>query len=221
MRKVVIICLYSLKNINTLTVKSIVLSLMVIELETNYDIGKLIRDNLEDFEMDNNTQKYLMEQVLNHPERCYRELEKLKLYCYDKKKIIKEDIDKLVMPSIDDNIFKLIDAIVKKEKRKAFKTYEDMILHNEEPAKILVLLANRFRLYYQVKVLSKRIYRDEEIGRIIGSHPYPVKLAREVVYDYSEKELLSYLKKLAEIDLSIKTGKTYQNIALETFILSL
>ena len=26
----------------------------------------------------------------------------------------------------------------------------------------------------------------EEIGKIIGSHPYPIKLARNVIYKYDE-----------------------------------
>ena len=190
-------------------------------IEPTIDPITLIDENLEDFKMSIDTKRYLIDKVLSNPERIFRELDKLKLYAFDKKEITKEMIDNLVHKEMDDNIFHLIDAILKKDKKEAFQIYEDMILLNEEPTKILILLANRIRLYYQVKVLSKTIYRDEEIGRIVGSHPYPVKLARGVVYDYSEKELLSYLSRLSEIDLEIKTGKTYQNIALENFILSL
>lgn len=190
-------------------------------IEPVVDPIRLIDENLEDFTMSMDVKRYLVDKVLSSPERVYRELDKLKLYAYDKKEITKDMVDNLVHKEMDDNIFHLIDAILKKNKKEAFQIYEDMMLLNEEPTKILILLANRIRLYYQVKVLSKTIYRDEEIGRIIGSHPYPVKLARGVVYDYSEKELLGYLLRLSEIDLEIKTGKTYQNIALENFILSL
>lgn len=190
-------------------------------IEPTIDPISLIDENLEDFKMSLDAKRYLVEKVLSSPERVFRELDKLKLYAYDTKEITKDMIDNLVHKEMDDNIFHLIDAILKKNKKEAFQIYEDMILLNEEPTKILILLANRIRLYYQVKVLSKTIYRDEEIGRIVGSHPYPVKLARGVVYDYTESELLGYLSRLAQIDLEIKTGKTYQNIALENFILSL
>lgn len=190
-------------------------------IEPVVDSMKLIDENLENFTMPSDVKKHLIDKVLSSPERVYRELEKLKLYAFDSKKITKEMVDLLVTKEMDDNIFHLIDAILKKDKKEAFQIYLDMILLNEEPTKILILLANRIRLYYQVKVLSKTIYSDDEIGRIIGSHPYPVKLARSVVYDYSEKELLSYLSRLSEIDLKIKTGKTYQNVAFENFILSL
>ena len=62
---------------------------------------------------------------------------------------------------------------------------------------------------------------SEEIGKIIGSHPYPVKLSRAIIRDFEEDDLLTYLDQLAHIDRNIKMGKTYQNIAFETFILTL
>lgn len=189
--------------------------------EAELDIYKLISENLENYQMDKETQRFLVDRVLNNYERVLNELEKLKLYKYDSKIITKDDIEMVVTKTIDDNIFSLIDAIVNKDKKNAFMIYEDMLLHNEEPIKILILLANKIRLLYQVKVLSKTIYSDDEIGRIIGSHPYPVKLARGIIHKFNEKDLLKYLHELSNIDINIKTGKTYQNIGLEQFILTL
>lgn len=190
-------------------------------VQINLDIYELILENLENYQMDRTTQKFLVDRTLNNYERVINELEKLKLYKYDSKIITKEDVENIVTKTIDDNIFALIDSIIAKDKKSAFMIYEDMLLHNEEPMKILILLANKIRLLYQVKVLSKTIYSNEEIGRIIGSHPYPVKLARAIIYKFSEKDLLKYLHELSNIDISVKTGKTYQNIGLEQFILTL
>lgn len=190
-------------------------------IDTNIDILKQIEDELGEYQMSLLDRKYFAERTLNNYERIINEIAKLKLFKGEEKNITREDIDKLVTKTIDDNIFTLVDAIIKKDKKQAFEIYEDMLLHNEEPIKIMILLANKIRLLYQVKVLSKTIYRDEEIGKIIGSHPYPVKLAKNIVRNFKEQELLNYLDKLAHIDIDIKTGKTYQNIALETFILTL
>ena len=190
-------------------------------VDTTLDIYKLISQNLEDYQMDIETQKFLVDRTLNNYERVINELEKLKLYKYDDKVILKEDIENIVVKTIDDNIFALIDSIIAKDKKNAFMIYEDMLLHNEEPMKILILLANKIRLLYQVKILSRTIYLDDEIGKIIGSHPYPVKLARGIIHKFSESDLLKYLHELSNIDISVKTGKTYQNIGLEQFILTL
>ena len=189
--------------------------------EASLDLDRLLTTHLEDYQMDFATREYLKSRVGNIPERLVQEIEKLKLYCYDTKQITKEVIGLLVMETLEDNIFHLIDAIVQKRKQEAFALYEDMLLHGEEPTIILILLANRYRLFYQVKVLSKSLYRDEEIARVIGSHPYPVKLARSVISQYKEEELLQFLEQLASIDFAIKSGKTYQNVALEMFFLRL
>ena len=190
-------------------------------LDTEINLFKLLEEELEDYQMNDQDKRYLIERTLNNYERTIHEVQKIKLFKGDNKNITRKDIDDLVTKTIDDNIFTLVDAIIKKDKKQAFEIYEDMLLHNEEPMKIMILLANKIRLLYQVKILSKTIHRDEEIGKIIGSHPYPVKLAREIVWDFKEEDLLSYLNQLAHIDINIKMGKTYQNIAFETFILTL
>lgn len=190
-------------------------------IEEEFDIYKMINSSLQEYEMDKDAIDLLVNYTLNNIEKALNELEKLKLYKYDTKKITKDDVINLVSKTIDDNIFDLIDAIINKDKKKSFEIYREMLDKSGEVNKILILLANKFRLLYQVKVLSKTYYRDEDIGKIIGSHPYPVKLARPIINKFSEDELLSYIKKLSDIDIDLKTGNTYQNIAFETFILSL
>lgn len=182
---------------------------------------QLLKENLEDFEMPMDARTRLLERCLQDPSKVLSEVEKLKLYKYDEKIITKEDVDQVVEKTIDDNIFGLIDAIVRKEKAKAIEVYHELLLHNEETTKILILLANRFRLMYQVKVLEKKIYNNDEIARQLGVHRYPVQLAREAGKSFLEKDLLHYLDKLATLDYEMKSGNTYQNIAFEMFLLSL
>lgn len=190
-------------------------------VEDNFNINQMIKDNLDDYQMDSATQELLIEYTLGNYERCMNELSKLKLYKYDDKIILKSDVEQLVSRSIEDNVFELIDAIVNKDKKKAFEIYEEITEKAGEVNKVLILLANKFRLLYQVKILSKTYYKDEDIGKIIGSHPYPVKLARGMINKFSENDLLNYLRKLSIIDTDLKTGNTYQNIAFEVFMMSL
>jgi len=95
-------------------------------LEANLDVYKLIEENLEDYQMDRDTQRFLVDRTLNNYERVVNELEKLKLYKYDSRVITKEDIESIVTRTIDDNIFALIDSIIAKDKKNAFMVYEDM-----------------------------------------------------------------------------------------------
>lgn len=185
------------------------------------DMRTFLRNHLEDYKMENMEIEYLIARCLNHYEKIERELEKLKLYCYDKKEITKSDIDLVVEKSIDDNIFDLVDAITKKEKSVALEIYQELLLHNEEPLKILVMVANQFRLIYQVKVLKEEQNNESEISKMLGVHPYRVKLAAEKARIYSSQALLQYLNQLAKLDLEMKNGETFQNVGFEFFLLNL
>lgn len=189
--------------------------------KTEIDIYKEIDFIKEDYKIDNQTIKYLVDYLNNDNYRIINEFQKLKLYKLEEKEITIKDIDEVVIRNIDDDIFKLIDYIIMKDKKNAFLVYNSLVIKNVYPVKIMVVLANKFRLLYQVKVLSKRFRTAKEIAEIIDSHPYPVELAKKIIHRYSEKDLIKILNKLAQIDLEIKTGKVYKDTSFELFILSL
>ena len=49
-------------------------------------------------------------------------------------------------------------------------------------------------------------------------HEYPIKLAREKSYKYTEKQLLDDLYKLSELDLAIKSGTSTGEVEFETLL---
>ena len=119
------------------------------------------------------------------------------------------------------DIFKFVDDIINKNKKDAIKTYKELIKLNEEPIKIVALLASKFRLMYQASLLAKKGYTEEDISNILGVHKYPVHLAIISGYKYSSEILLKYLNDLADLDIGIKTGEKDKELALELFILNL
>ena len=96
-----------------------------------------------------------------------------------------------------------------------------MIKMNEEPIKIIVMLANQFRIMYQSKKLTKMGNSVNNIAELLGIHPYRVKLALEKGSKYSENDLISNLYKLATLDEEIKMGKKDKYLALELFLISI
>ena len=101
-----------------------------------------------------------------------QEINKLMLYKKDDKKIISSDIEELVCRPIVDNVFELIDAVIKKDIKKIFDLYNRLLFQGEEPIKIIVILANQFRLIYQVKRLKKLGYTENDIISRLRIHPY-------------------------------------------------
>ena len=190
-------------------------------IEEISDINSLIKNRLEDYIMDNSAINKLIEYCRSDHERIFNELEKLKLYKIDSKTITVADIEEIVSPVLDDNIFHFVDSILSGNKEYAFKLYHNFILHGEQVVYMLILITNKVRLIYQVKILSSQGNSDKDISKLLKIHEYPVKLAREAGYRYSEKHLLEVLEKLSELDLNIKSGETLGEVEFETLLASI
>lgn len=189
------------------------------EFNDELDITSLVRKQFKDYNINYQTINLLIDRVGNNPLIMQNEINKIKIYKDNDKNITDEDILNLTTKKIDIDIFKLIDYIVKKDKEKAIELYTEMLKMNEEPLKIVVILANQFRIMYQSKQLLKKGYSEKEISSILKIHPYRVKLAIQNSRQYESKTLLKYLNDLADIDIGIKTGILNKDLALELFIL--
>jgi len=190
-------------------------------IEGEVQIKDIVKNNLDNYQMDLPTINYLIEYCNNDNERILQELEKLKMYKLEDRIIEKQDVNEIVSKSIDDNIYSLIDFIINNKKKEAYEVYNELLLHGEQVSNIISKLANKIRLIYQVKIFLKQGQSDLEISRLLKIHSYPVKLARESSYQYSEKLLLEYLNKLSNLDYDIKSGNGNPSIVFETFIASI
>ena len=158
----------------------------------------------------------LKDYVDNNYNRALNEVEKLKLYKQDDKVINSDDIKLVVSKSFDGNIFSLIDAVNKKDKVKVFSIFYELV-NNDDEIKIISILANNYRLIYKIKVLCKDMLDDDVIKRL-KLHPYRFKLLKEQGYNYTEDDLLNYLKELSELDIKIKSGAIDKRLGMELFL---
>lgn len=182
----------------------------------NYDF---IKNEFKDYNIERSTINLLLERVGNNFLILKQEIDKIKLYKGDDKNINDDDIINLTHKNVDTNIFKLIDSIISNNKSLALEIYHEMLNINEEPLKILILLANQFRLMYQAKSLKQKGLTEKDIATTLKAHPYSVKLAIRNGQKYSSTTLLKYINELADMDINIKTGNINKNLALELFIL--
>jgi len=191
----------------------------LISFNQNETPNSLVRNLLNDYNITSSNINLLIDRVGTNPLILENEVNKIKLY-KDDKTVTKEDIINLTTKRPEIDIFKLIDDIVMKNKDEALEIYNEMLKVNEEPLKIVILLASQFRLMYQAKELAKKGYSEKNISEVLKVHPYRVKLALQKGKKYKAETLLNYLSVLADIDIAIKTGKTDKNLALELFLLN-
>lgn len=185
------------------------------------NITNIIRETFDDYNINNQNINLLIERVGKNLGILEQEIFKIKVYKEDDKEITKDDIYNLTNKNIDTDIFELIECIVTKNKEKAIEIYNEMLKLNEEPIKIIVMLANQLRIIYQTKELYKKGYTEKDIASSLNIHPYRIQLALEKSREYDSKTLLSYLHRLADLDINIKSGLIDKNLSLELFILAL
>jgi len=193
----------------------------VIECNKPSNINLAVKNMFEDYIITDDLIQLFINRVGNNLDIISQEVEKLKVYKIEDKKIIKEDILNLTTKSIDTDIFSFIDNIIKKNKKEALDTYYELLKLGEEPIKIIIMLANKFRLMYQACILRSKGNKTYDIASILGVHEYPVKLALETASIYDLNVILDFIKKLAKLDEDIKIGNVDAKLALELFIINL
>ena len=188
-------------------------------IDININPVDFIKERLKNYKISLSDINYLISLTGDDLNRINNELDKLMCYV-DVEEITKKDIDRVVIPISDNNIFDLMDALVKKDKKRSLKLYNDLINNKVEVLKILINLSYQFRLMYQIKTLEKK--SDEEIASIIGiKNPKQVRAIRYRLGNYTEKELLNNLHDLAVLDENIKTSKVVDTIAFPIYIANL
>lgn len=190
----------------------------VIELN-DYDVYAIVKTMFDKYKISDHDIKLLVDRVGNNLDMLQNEVEKLKIYKNSNLNITEDDILKVTSKSIDTNIFHLIDNIIANKKDRALESYYELIKENEEPIKILVLLANQFRLMYQVKCLKEKRNNIFDIMKILNQKKYTIEMADLKSRNLDKELILKKLYQLADIDIKIKSGYINKNVALELFIL--
>ncbi len=130
-----------------------------------------------------------------------------------------EDIELMVARPLEENAFAIFDHLVKKQNDKAISIYRDLLVENEEPVRLISLLANQLRLLLEVDYLRNEFPSSYEISSQLKIHEYRVKLALGHLRMLSRKKIEKKLESLFKLDLDIKSGKVDRFFAFEMFLI--
>ncbi len=182
-------------------------------------LSKYISDYLKDNSYKMDDINYFKSKVGSNLANIKNELEKLMMYKIDNRVITNNDIDKVTIISIEEEIFALTDAIILHDINKSISLLDTFLNRNYDEMQIIMLLASQFRSLFQIKRLLNKNKSEGEIAKTLGMNPYRVKFSVKKLYSYTEDMLISYIKKLAKMDHDIKLGLMDKKLALELFII--
>jgi len=146
------------------------------------------------------------------------EINKVINYVEDRTKVTSKDIDDICIKSIKGRIFDLIDAIAEKKAIKALKLLDNMLILREPLPKIIFMIAKQFRSILSMKLLTEEGLTASKAAAKMKLSPYAISKVVKQANGFTEKRLKEALKQMQEYDVSIKTGKINDRLAVELFI---
>ncbi|MBM7618126.1 DNA polymerase-3 subunit delta [Weissella uvarum] len=182
------------------------------------DVRQMVQDNLsaEGYEITSDALQTLIQYTDMSVAAIMNELDKLKLYAFNTKKIDKKAVDQLVTRTLSQNVFDLIDDLLNQKLRDAVELYHELILAGEEPLRLLGAMVGQFRLLLQVKVSKQS---EQGLATALKVHPYRVKLAKKTVRRYSYDALANAFLGLAEMEKALKSTSKDPEMLFELFVL--
>ncbi len=159
----------------------------------------------------------LIDSVGNDLWQLSNEIKKLVDY-KNKKKIETNDIELLVKPKIETDIFKTIDSLASKNKKQALELIHRHLQKGEHPLYLLSMINFQFRNLLTIKNLSEKYQSPYALSKITHLHPYLVKKNYTQAQKFSLGELKKIYQKIFEVDLSVKTGRLGPEAALDLLI---
>jgi len=212
------------------------------KLDDRKKITKLLKEKAETFEAKKLSEKEIISwikdrAIINHTEIeddavhqlmalagmnlmvLASEIDKLSMYATETKVIDAGMVERLTSRTLEQNIFSLVDKMMNRKIEEAFEIYYDLLKQNEEPIKILAIIASQFRLIYQVKELARKGYGQQKIASFLKVHPFRVKLALGHARKFTEEDLTRIMHLLAESDFAMKTSAMEKKMVIELFLL--
>ncbi len=167
--------------------------------------------------MNMDAEALLLAYVGNDLWRLENEIKKLMHYRANSV-IKKDDVELLVRPNIENDIFKTIDALAQKNKPQALSLLQKHIDGGDNPLYLLSMVAYQFKNLLMVKELAEKGLMYASIVKMSGLHPFVVKKNYFACQQFSFQELKNMYHTIFQIDLDIKTGKLDPEMALELLV---
>ena len=141
-----------------------------------------------------------------------------KLSNYRKDSVVKkEDVELLVKPNIENDIFKTIDALASKNKKLALTLFHKHIDNGDFPLYLLSMVAYQFKNLLIIKDLMET-QPYAMIAKKSGLHPFVVQKSYYLCNQFSMDQLKKIYQKIFQADLDIKTGKIEAETALDLLL---
>lgn len=184
-------------------------------------LRRFIKNEVEDLggEIEPDAVNKLVEYVGSNLWRMKNELEKLTAYS---KQLTAQNVDLLVKPTVNNNVFKLVDAIGSRNLPLVLEEAEKLQEGGENEIYILSMIVYQYRNLLVVKDLQDRGIRSSwDIAKRASMHPFVAQKTSASAARFEFDTLKKSYATLLDFDMRIKTGKIEPKVALTLLLTKL
>ena len=149
-----------------------------------------------------------------------QELEKLLCYTMEKDVIEASDVEAICANQINGKIFDMVDAIGRKEQKKALNLYYDLLMLKEPAMRILYLVTRHFQILMQLRDMTGKGFDNKQMAAKAGVPEFAVRKYLGQAKRFSPAQLEEIVRASVQTDENIKTGQMADQLAVELLIIS-
>lgn len=190
---------------------------------TKTELKNEIKDiiNKEGYTISDDSLWYIVNNSLGNFDLAINEVNKLFLYYNKPCKILHEDVINLVSHTIEDNNFKLVDSIIKRDLQLSLSYLRESEILKVEPSQIISLLYREFKLMLSLAIYDKNKYSINDFSKEFKLMSWQIDKIRANMRLYNMREMKEEIQNLSELDYKYKSGKIPRDVVLIKYIISL
>ena len=133
------------------------------------------------------------------------EIEKIGAYAKEQR-VTRADIDAVAIPVLDAQVFRMTEAMTKKDYDRAFSVLNDLLLMRQEPIMLLAVLGKHLRQLYSARVVLESKKTSRFLQELWGMRSvYPAEKLMEAARRHDLAWCRNAMKRCAETDLAMKS----------------
>lgn len=147
------------------------------------------------------------------------EVEKLCIYVGREGRIGAEQVRALASQVSPSSVFDLTDALARQDHKRALALLHELLAGGAAPLAIVGLTAAQTRTLIQVKTLTDRGMRPQQIAETAGIAPFLVNKALPLARRFSFAQLAAAHRALLDVDIALKSSQMSPELALDLLTL--
>ena len=150
--------------------------------------------------------------------RLSGELDKLSAYVGERTEITAQDVEALVPPSLEDNIFKLMDHLLAGDMAAAQLLIRELTQHGQTPIGLLATLAGNIRLMAHLKSALDAGGNVNEVQALLKLNPARARILARQCARFTPQALTGLFEQYVDLDAAVKGGRMRDRDALDRMV---